>query len=310
MSCGIYKIENNINHKVYIGQSTNIELRWRHHRSPNSSIRLIYPLYRAIDKYGIENFSFDIIEECKKEELDEREIYWINFYNSFNEGYNQTSGGQGAKDKGRVLKLEQVREIRKELQFSNKTEKEIAKEYSVSENIVVGINTGYYWKDSNISYPIRKQIKKLFFCQNCGVELKTYNASLCINCFREKQKKVKERPSAGELTQILYENNGNFSLVGKMFNVSDNTIRKWCKNYNIPSHSSDYKEPKEELEKKSQKSLPIPVQQIDRETGEIINQFLSLKEAEQKTGILHIRQASDPKNNQRQTAGGYIWKRI
>lgn len=307
MSCGIYKIENNINHKVYIGQSTNIELRWRHHRSPDPTIRSIYPLYRAIDKYGIENFSFDIIEECKKEELDEKEIYWINFYNSFNEGYNQTSGGQGAKDSGRVLNLEQVQEIRKELQSFNKTEKEIAKEYGVSENLIVGINTGYYWGDSNISYPIRKQTKKLVFCQNCGAELKTYNASLCINCFHEKQRKVKERPSAEELTQILYENKGNFSLVGKMFNVSDNTIRKWCKSYNIPFHSSDYKETKEKIK---EKSLPISVQQIDKETGEIINQFSSLKEAEQKTGILHIRQASNPENNQRQTAGGYIWKRI
>ena len=68
---GIYKIENLINHKVYIGQSKDIERRWKYHRTriyreENDSL----PLYRAFRKYGIENFSFNVIELCKIEELD------------------------------------------------------------------------------------------------------------------------------------------------------------------------------------------------------------------------------------------------
>ena len=47
-------------------------------------------------KYGIENFSFEVIEECEKEKLNDREIYWISFYNSNNKnnGYNLTNGGE------------------------------------------------------------------------------------------------------------------------------------------------------------------------------------------------------------------------
>lgn len=62
-----------------------------------------------------------------------------------------------------------------------------------------------------------------------------------MNCEKKRIRKIKNRPSAEELKNILFENKGNFSKVGKSFNVSDNTIRKWCKSYNLPFHSKDYK---------------------------------------------------------------------
>ena len=73
---GIYKIQNLINGKIYIGQSVHIQARFNQHKNEakNGNTR---PLYNAIRKYGIENFSFEIIEECSKEMLNEREIYWI-----------------------------------------------------------------------------------------------------------------------------------------------------------------------------------------------------------------------------------------
>jgi group I intron endonuclease len=82
MSCGIYKIENQINQKVYIGQSTNISTRWRRHRSEANNLNNSYPLYCAMRKYGLENFSFEIIEECPREKLNEKEKYWISFFKS------------------------------------------------------------------------------------------------------------------------------------------------------------------------------------------------------------------------------------
>lgn len=93
---GIYKIKNLINNKIYIGQSHNIEERIKRHkkRKDYEEYKDIH-LYRAMRKYGIENFSFEIIEECSIDRLDEREIYWIKYYNSFNEGYNETLGGGG-----------------------------------------------------------------------------------------------------------------------------------------------------------------------------------------------------------------------
>lgn len=92
--CGIYKIQNIENNKIYIGQSIDIAQRWREHRSDALINRDNSILHKAIKKYGEFNFSYEIIEECSKEELDEREIYWIQYYNSMiPNGYNQPSGG-------------------------------------------------------------------------------------------------------------------------------------------------------------------------------------------------------------------------
>lgn len=95
MSCGIYKITNLINNKSYIGQSIRIENRFKDH-CKKSSTSLIS---RAIQKYGKENFSFEILEICLPEQLDEREQYWIKYYDccaldGIEKGYNQTRGGQ------------------------------------------------------------------------------------------------------------------------------------------------------------------------------------------------------------------------
>lgn len=94
--CGIYKIENLINHHKYIGQSVNIHSRWRRHCADAKNENQTSSLYQAIKKYGIENFSFEILEECPRDLLDEREKYWIKFYNSYFDGYNETLGGQDA----------------------------------------------------------------------------------------------------------------------------------------------------------------------------------------------------------------------
>lgn len=91
---GIYKIQNKINGKIYIGQSVNITRRlWEHKTFKNAKPENI-DYY--IQKEGIENFKYDIIEECEKDSLIEREKYWIQYYDSYNNGYNQTLGGEGA----------------------------------------------------------------------------------------------------------------------------------------------------------------------------------------------------------------------
>lgn len=103
MSKGIYKITNKINQKHYIGKSKNIEQRWKYHIYHKDSYKEYdKALYRAFRKYGIDNFTFEIIEEIANYEntdfVNQREKYWIDYYNSFNStGYNETLGGDGGQ---------------------------------------------------------------------------------------------------------------------------------------------------------------------------------------------------------------------
>lgn len=93
----IYKVTNCVNSKVYIGQTNfSIETRFKQHlRDCDNKCNENRPLYLAMKKYGKENFHIELIEECSSDKLNEREKYWISYYNSFNEGYNATVGGDG-----------------------------------------------------------------------------------------------------------------------------------------------------------------------------------------------------------------------
>lgn len=93
----IYKITNKINGKVYIGKTMHtVEKRWRQHchnyKRRKTEKR---PLYSAMNKYGVENFTIEEIEECDHVNLNEREKYWIQHFNSYRNGYNATIGGDG-----------------------------------------------------------------------------------------------------------------------------------------------------------------------------------------------------------------------
>lgn len=94
--CGIYKIENLINNKKYIGQSVDIEKRLNKHKWELSVNRDSLHLQASYNKYGKDNFTFEIIEECNEEELDEKERYYIAFYQTLlpQYGYNLESGGR------------------------------------------------------------------------------------------------------------------------------------------------------------------------------------------------------------------------
>lgn len=94
----IYKITNDINDKIYIGKTLkSIQDRWREHCQDRLKINTEKrPLYLAMNKYGIEHFKIQEIEQCKDEEASIKEIYWIGYYDSYNNGYNATLGGDGA----------------------------------------------------------------------------------------------------------------------------------------------------------------------------------------------------------------------
>ena len=94
--CGIYCIENTIDHKKYIGQSVDIKRRWSEHKLQlRKGIHVNSHLQRAWNKYGADVFTFTVLEECDELQLEERERYYIEFHQAVSEdlGYNMNSGG-------------------------------------------------------------------------------------------------------------------------------------------------------------------------------------------------------------------------
>ena len=93
----IYKITNLINQKAYIGKTVgSIEKRWKEHQRESQRERAENrPLYKALNKYGIDNFTIELVEEVDVKDLSKREIYWIGYYHTYEDGYNATLGGDG-----------------------------------------------------------------------------------------------------------------------------------------------------------------------------------------------------------------------
>lgn len=94
----IYKITNLVNGKEYIGQtSLSIQERFKQHiHDANKGYYNHRPLYNAFNKYGIENFIIEELEECNTEEVNQKEIEYINKFDTYSNGYNATLGGEGA----------------------------------------------------------------------------------------------------------------------------------------------------------------------------------------------------------------------
>lgn len=94
--CGIYMIKNTINDKAYIGQAKDIFHRWSTHRVElNAERHANRHLQGAWRKYGAEAFVFSVVEECTETDLNNREQYYIDLYDTYNNGYNMDMGGEG-----------------------------------------------------------------------------------------------------------------------------------------------------------------------------------------------------------------------
>ena len=87
---GIYKITNMENQMCYVGQAVNVADRWKQHikRGLGAETPTRNKLYPAMAKYGVENFTFELLEECSKEKLDEREDYHQEFFHAKDFGYS------------------------------------------------------------------------------------------------------------------------------------------------------------------------------------------------------------------------------
>lgn len=325
---GIYKITNTINNKVYIGQSVDITARWTRHKNDCKKEKFShYPLYRSFNKYGIDNFTFEVIEECSKDCLDEREKYWIGYYNSFYNGYNQTKGGQ-LPPHFNVLNQETLKAIIYDLKNTSLSGIEIANKYNISDQMVSDINTGKSWHDSEESYPLRTRTitrtrtRNLAegaknYCPNCGCEIMK-KSSFCVKCSGKNNRKV-ERPSKELLLEKIY--NSSFLAVGREYGVSDNAIRKWCISYGVPSNKKDFKnyyekevlkitKEEEEVVVKTKNSKPLIVVQCDKMNHDIvIAEYPSSHAAGRALGDEQkYKHIGDVCRGVRKSAYGYYWK--
>ena len=130
----IYKITNKINGKSYIGQTIqNVKERFYQHCATKCSQAILnMVIHKAINKYGKSNFTIEVIEEVESTNLNDREKYWIRYYDSYNSGYNSTEGGQDGIKLFKNLDTESiVREYK-----SGKSLREIGRLFNVDKQTI------------------------------------------------------------------------------------------------------------------------------------------------------------------------------
>lgn len=187
----IYKIINTQSDKIYVGQTAGtLEKRFEEHKK-QARLDNQNALYCAMRKYGINNFSIILIEECDNDLLNTREKYWINYYNSFNHGYNMTIGGEGRTKYNYKEIADKYLELKSEKQvcnFFNCTEYVVQK---ACESFGVKIKKGLtqdYW-NSEKGQKHKEQIRQL------GLSSK---GKIVFSETRKKQSKAKRGKYVGK----------------------------------------------------------------------------------------------------------------
>lgn len=225
--------------KKYVKESNSIkELQIKLGYSPNSGVSSVIRNYCKEKNISLEHFTSISKEKIKRTEKNTfiknstasqkvlRELYKKNNYTE----YKCSICGQEPFWNGKelTLTLDHINGINTDDRLENLR--------WVCPNCDRQLDT--FCSKNNKKERINKAKKT--YCIDCGKEI-SHNSQRCMNCEKKRIRKIKNRPSAEELKNILFENKGNFSKVGKSFNVSDNTIRKWCKSYELSFHSKDYK---------------------------------------------------------------------
>lgn len=262
----IYIVKNTINNMVYIGQARDPYERWKHHKTAAKTghYKCRSLLYEAMRKYGINNFYYEILES-KVENYNERERYWIAFYNSVApNGYNLLEGGEqypnlcGIMNAGAAVKTqEELESIIDDIKHSKLRLNEIAKKYDVPLNTIHGINQGNTYHNSDIEYPIRAE-------------------------------KIPTKLSAQDVRDIIWFLEGDeytIKDIAKLYNVSDVTINS----INIGATHSDIVP---DLERPIRKGAVIHSSVLtEDEVSEIIwmlqNTSISLRAIGRKFGVCH-----------------------
>ena len=290
----IYIIRNAVNEQVYIGNTEyTVEIRFKRHleaaKHGNSK------LYINMREIGIHNFYVETLENCDDRLLDEREKYWISRYDSFNNGYNSTTGGSSGnkvdihKVKQMILDGKTKDEISKELgirkeslcvihdfsatpNYNEQTNKKkaidlyskdykfirtfnsVADAYNEFNNAKLCNNKanfysrvkqsceidciafGYRWRKQGELYNKIKQCTIKKYCKSCG---KLINGNeYCLDCYNKNR--GANKLSKQQLLDVLEQNNFDCNIIGEMYGVTAQTVRKWCRNVGISLSTDNY----------------------------------------------------------------------
>ena len=285
---GIYKITNTINNKIYIGQSINIQERIAEHKRLALNKEFLnkfqYPLYLALNKYGIDNFKFEIIMECSEEQLNYWEQYWIEKLNTYinnpnSQGYNLTRGGDGH----RLISNDQINQIQR-LWDSGLSTGEISTIMEIEKHAIIR-----YLKTYN-NYTIEESNKR-------GHINSSFNHQKWINVYNRYGKLIYNFSSvkeAGEKLNIVAKeisavvSNRKPSLHGMFFlNTNDNQI--------------------EGLINRMSRQKPPAIVETDKDHTVILNIFFTkdqIKRYLKRDGITGIQPCC---KGHCQTAYGHYW---
>lgn len=285
MTMGIYKIENIQNNKCYIGQSINIENRWKKHLLANDD----FTIHKALRKYGKENFIFSILEECNQDELNEKEIYWIEYYDSLiPNGYNMVPGGFNGSGYLQKKPVEQytldgiyLRQFESAATASRETGVEYTAICACCREKIRSTG-GYQWKYVDTNKKITPIIRRSDF-QVLQINILTGDI---VNCFDS----LAEAERATSISKVTICNvcNGKGKTAGgfywKYLNNDENIKNK----------------------KKTSNSWEKPVNCYDKQ-GKFLKQYKSITEAYNDTGI-NKGNIGEVCKGRRKTAGGFRWE--
>ena len=278
----IYKITNLINNKIYIGQTRfNVETRFKQHLYEANKGELQYPLYKAIRKYGENNFKLEIIEEVEDEQLNEKEQYWIKYYNSYiknNKGYNCTYGGEGniTIDKIEVYELWDhglsIQEIANQLKHDRSAIRKILQTYQ-----------NYSVEKSNIR----------------GDKIQAKNRFQTINQYDLQGNFLNSFYN-------MYEAERQTGISSKGIWNAVHLRQRTCSGYQW-RFDNDTEHPVVDLSNQKVRKYKQEVQQINIDTNQIVGIYESVAEASRQTNISdgQIRKVCQGKGK---TAGGYKWQ--
>jgi len=261
----IYKTINLINKKIYVGKDIN-----------NNPIYLGSGtlLKKAIKKYGRNNFKKEILETCNTfEELNNKEIYWINQLNSTNLkiGYNLIDGGSGGikgwYDSERNKKINE-RLLIKKYNITDELCKKVINDHLKNEMFLNDLYKKYNLTISTVNYIFKKyNIKKI-----------RYNNSSTF-----KKQFIVTPKKENEIIRLYVEEEYMQTELQKLFNLSESIIKKIFVKHNIKTRSN--REPISERERKYRKKIKTPAHIIAKIIDLRVNKEMVLEDIQKEIGL-------------------------